>query len=196
MKRRVLWKINYRSTLIIQYSNAFHWCRCWNTQYLIWSIYACWFLFLESKKNLQKLTSTVDYIFIYFTLHYQQLHNELLNAFTTCYTVGNSCNKLHFFHFESCVHIIFADKPTFYVIVHIRTYINLYHVANRKKWNSISIWLFMFYLNDFIDKSTKFVHLVWSEDFRTLLSNTLGKISIAKYAIRLHICNTIYIFVE
>ena len=92
----------------------------------------------------------LDSIFIFWTLYYQQLHNVLLNAFTTCYTVytvGNSRNKLHFFHFEGCVHIIFADKPTFYVIVHIRTNINLYHhklVANIKKWNSIDIWLFRF----------------------------------------------------
>ena len=80
------------------------------------------------EKEFSEINVYLDYIFMFLTLHYQQLHNVLLNAFTTCYTVytvGNSRNKLHFFCFESCVHIIFANKPTFYVIVHIRTYMNL-----------------------------------------------------------------------
>ena len=65
-----------------------------------------------------------------------------------------------------------------------------------KKWNSINIWLFRFIWMISLTNQQNLSTFVWIEDFRTLLSNTLRIVSIAKYAIRLHICNTIYIFVE
>ena len=68
------------------------------------------------EKEFSEINVYLDYIFMFLTLHYQQLHNELRNGFTACYTVGNSRNKSHFFILNTVSTSCWQDKPTFHLI--------------------------------------------------------------------------------
>ena len=78
------------------------------------------------EKEFSEINVYLDYIFMFLTLHYQQLHNELRNGFTACYTVGNSRNQLHFFILKTVSTSYWQDKPTSYFI-NIYIDINSYH---------------------------------------------------------------------